>query len=173
MKKKRTLTVVAMVLAVLLLGVGYAATIGNIQLNINGNATASQNADQYVVKFVSGSAQDVTVDKPDHIVVNPAITGDLTGTIEVTGMKARGESVTVQYSITNASADLSATLEAAVGTGTNNKFTIETDLGTDVLAKGATTTLTVTITLNETPVSSDITTTVPVTVTATPTTPAA
>ena len=172
MKKKRTLTVVAMVLAVLMLGVGYAA-ISEINLNITGNATASPNADQFAVKFVSGSAKDVTVSKPAHIMVNPAITSDLAGTIEVTGMKARGESVTVQYSITNASADLSATLEAEVGTGTNNKFTIETDLGTDVLAKGATTTLTITITLNETPVSSDITTTVPVTVTATPTTPAA
>ena len=172
MKKKRTLTVVAMVLAVLLLGVGYAATIGNIELNITGDATASPNADQYVVKFVSGSAQDITTDKPDHISVTPAVTGNLTGTIEVTGMKAAGESVTVEYTIANESADLSATLSVAVGTeGVSDKFTIDTDLGTTLLAAGGETTLTVTITLNETPITGDLTTEVPVTVTAAPTTP--
>ena len=171
MKKKRTLTVVAMVLAVLLLGVGYAVAIDDIKLNITGNATATPNADQYVVKFVENSAQDITEGKPTYISVTPGVTDDLNATIQVTGMKAKGESVTVQYTIANESADLSATLSVAVGTGVSDKFTITPVLGTTLLAKDSTTTLTVTITLNETPISGDLTTSVPVTVTAVPTTP--
>lgn len=170
MKKKRTLTVVAMVLAVLMLGVGYAA-ISEINLNITGNATASPNADQYVVKFVSGSAKDVTVNKPNHISVTPGVTDNLNATIQVTGMKAKGESVTVQYTIANESADLSAALSVDVGDGVSDKFTITPVLGSELLKKDSTTTLTVTITLNETPISGELTTSVPVTVTAVPTTP--
>lgn len=171
MKKKRTFTILTVLLAVLLLGVGYAATIDDILLNITGSATASPSTDQYIVKFVEDSAQDITTNKPSHITVTPEVTGDLSGTITVTGMKAKDESVTVQYTIANESADLSATLSVAVGTGKSDKFTITPVLGTTVLEKGGTTTLTVTITLNETPISADLTTSVPVTVTAVPTTP--
>lgn len=171
MKKKRTLTVVAMVLAVLLLGVGYAATIGNIQLNITGNATATPDSNLYVVKFTAASETTPIDSKKSYINVDAKVDSDLEGTINVTGMKTKGDSVTVQYTIANESEDLSAALSVDLGDGTSDKFTITPTLGTELLAKDSTTTLTVVITLNETPISGDLTTSIPVTVTAVPTTP--
>ena len=113
MKKKRTLTVVAAVLAVLMLGVGYA-NISNITLNItdSSSATATPSADQFAVKFT----QAAKTSAPDYATVNQSVdTSDPTkGNIEISGLKAKGDTVVVTFTILNDSADLAANLVTAV-----------------------------------------------------------
>ena len=176
MKKKRTLTVLAAVLAVLMLGVGYA-NITNITLSItdSSSATASPSADQFAVKFT----QAAKTSAPDYATVNQSVdTSDPTkGTISISGLKAKGDTVVVTFTILNDSKDLAANLVAAVNNDDadydKTNFKVSSSLGATKIEHGSTTTLTVTVELLTTPISADLTTKIPVSVTASATTPAA
>lgn len=162
MKKRKTFIGMAIVLAILILGVGYAA-INNVNLVVNGTANVTANAD-FNVEF-----------DQDHTVVVTggttgaagAYTGALTATMTVNLDSANTEQTAV-YKIDNNSTELSATLDAAVtndDTTLNKYVTITSQLCSDAdctttlngaVAKGTSAYLKVTATLVNNP-SQDVT----------------
>lgn len=169
MKKKRTLTIVAMVLAVLLLGVGYAA-INDVKLYIEeGQASATPSDANFNVAF-DQNAQVTTTGT-----VTAAYTDATHATFSATGLSAKGDKASATYTIKNSSADLSATLAAVVGTLTGDAtyFNVTHSFANTTIAKGASTTLTVTVELVKTPVEASVGVTFPVTITASALQPAA
>ena len=98
MSKTSKILIAVMVLAVLLLGIGYAA-IQNVTLNITGTAVADPNQANFKVQF-SGEPTVSDADK-----VKAAVSDELNATINVTGLTAKGESVAATYTVHNASED--------------------------------------------------------------------
>ena len=104
MKKRKTFIAMALIIAVLLLGVGYAA-ITNIVLTINGTANITANADF-----------DVTFDV-DHTVTGTNATGSYTNETTATmtvNLDSTNTEATAVYKVHNESEELSATLTATV-----------------------------------------------------------
>lgn len=161
MKKKRTFLVVALLVAVLSLAVGYAAITEN--LKVTGSASATTDDNNFKVRFTG------TPTTSDGSKVTATITNDLAATIDVSGLTTTGDTVTATYTIENYSAELGASL--AVGTIENSNkdyFKVTASLAKTAIAKGETTTLTITVELLKTPVDDQTTSiTVPVTATAT------
>jgi len=168
MKKRRTFIILALLIAVLLLGIGYAA-ISATTLTITGTASASPDANNFTVNFTASkdpsNATDTTSSYPATSV-----------TFDTSGLTASGDTATITYTITNDSDDLSA--EVAVPTvsitGTNSDFfSATTDWGnaTKTIAAGDTQDVTVTVNLIKTPIDANKTATVTVTTTATPVQP--
>ena len=105
MKKRKTFIAMALVVAVLVLGVGYAA-INNINLTVNGTGNVTANSD-FTVAF----------DKAHTVVVTNGAAGTYTNDLTATMTVSLDSTNTVQtavYKIDNKSAELSANLEATV-----------------------------------------------------------
>lgn len=171
MNKKRTILGGAILVAVLMLGIGYAA-IDAITLNISGTATANENADNFVVKF--DNATDKTTATAG---VTAKVTADKTATMDVTGLTAKGDEATATFTIVNESEDLSAQLAVnatatKITNDTDGYFSVSAVVNNPTLltAKGSTT-ATVTVTLNKTPVDGAKTGTINVQLDATPVQP--
>lgn len=169
MKKKRTLTVVAAVLAVLMLGVGYAAVAADILNITNASASATPSDANFVVQF----------DEETPVVEGNNVTADYTdatnATFAVSGLTAKGQTASATYAIENLSPDLSANLTAAIGAMTNGAsgteddktyFSVSYSFEDTTITAGGSTTLTVTVTMLKTPVTEDVSVTFPVTITA-------
>lgn len=174
MKKRKTFMGMALVLAILILGVGYAA-INTVNLTINGTANVTANADFHVV-----------FDRNDEIEVTGGTTGagatyeeDLKATMTVS-LDSTNKTQSAIYKIDNKSSELSATLEANVennDTALNKYVKIETQLYTDAgctqalngpVAKAESAYLKVTATLINNPAQDVLGKTFTVTVTANP-----
>ena len=124
-----------MLIAVLALGVGYAA-IGNISLAITGGATAKGNPQQdFKVRFVKESDLNSEFESVRNAAVNPAgheasagstanatasITADTEATFSITGLKSVGEYVTFTYYVVNLSEGLPAYVYVDVINSTND-----------------------------------------------------
>ncbi len=166
MKKKSSLYLgIFLILAVLMLGIGYAAITNN--LTISGAAQAAINNENFKVKFDQTVAPEIT--KPDEsFTATATYSADLTATIDVKGLSTTHDYVTVTYKIKNESPELGAAL--AVGSITNSNqdyFEVTANLAKDNIAHGESTTLTVTVKLIKTPVEQQNTgITVPITATA-------
>lgn len=149
MKNKRTFATLAVIIAVLVLGVGYAAVTKD--LTITGTLNATVDDSQFVVEFTEA-------DNLTNINGTPETNG-LSATFVVDGsnMKTKGDQATVTFTIknnTNTTVGLSAQLSDATITNTNtsSKFVVDaSDLSSKTLAPEAETTTTITVTLNETP----------------------
>lgn len=165
MKRRNTYVGLILLLAVLMLGIGYAA-MSNITLNIGGSASAIVEDENFKVKFTGTpevSSSDVTA----------TITDDHNATLNVTGLSAKGDKVTATYTIENASEDLSASVAVPTITNSNEDyFTVTTDMSTSqTLAAGGNTTVTVTVELVKTPVDADQTADIKVSLVASPVQP--
>ena len=117
MKRRKTFTVMAILIAVLVLGVGYA-TISNITLNLNGNATVIADADFVVVydtaHTVGRSTTDqITDNSTTYDVVTGAYQSTTLATMNVTLNKTH-TSASACYKIDNNSTTLAANLSANV-----------------------------------------------------------
>ena len=121
MKKKRTLTVVAAVLAVLMLGVGYAAVANDLLYISDASASATPSDDNFVVQF------DQETPVVQGTGVTAAYTGTTTATFSASGLTAKGQKTSATYTIENESADLSANLSAVVGDRVNDTEGTEDD----------------------------------------------
>lgn len=166
MKNKKIFIVVALLIAVLLLGIGYA--MSNKTLTISGKATATPNDNNFVVRFATTPDPSVS----DETKVTATRTDDKTATLNVTGLTAKGDTVTATYTIENASPDLSADLVAEVSQNTNKDyFKVTTAFAKETITKGETTTITVTVELLKTPVTGDVSSDITVTLTASPVQP--
>lgn len=172
MKKKKSFTGLLIILAVLFLGVGYAA-ITSRTLTINGNVTVNPNENDFDVVF-KGTPTITDGTDPATTATNTYDSTNRTATLTVDGLEKAGDKVVVTYTIENKSNSLKATLSNLTVTNDSAKgyFTVETtELNDTVLgvysAAEATdeTTLVVTITLAKTPILDTDVKNVPFTIT--------
>lgn len=115
-KSKKTFVGVFLILAVLFLGVGYAAIV-NITLKISGTLGATADDKNFEVAFsdkaIVTSDSKITAEKTD----------DLNVTIKVTGLTAKGDHVTATYEIENKSeGTMAIDLEYNLVDKNNQKF---------------------------------------------------
>ena len=105
MKKRKTFIAMALIIAVLVLGVGYAA-INNINLNINGTANITANADFDVAFDTSHTPSVVNASASYTNATNATVTVDL---------DSEKTTATAILKVDNNSTELSANLVATVG----------------------------------------------------------
>ena len=164
MKKTNKIILASAIVAVLLLGIGYAA-IQNITLNINGTAAADPSQSNFKVMF-SG-----TPTVSDYTYVTAAITDDTNATINVEGLTKKGDVVTATYTVQNASTDLSADLGVSTTNSNTEYFTLMSEFDKSSLVAGEATTLTVTVELTKTPIVDSVSATIGVQLEAMPVQP--
>ncbi|MBR3613572.1 MAG: leucine-rich repeat domain-containing protein [Clostridia bacterium] len=164
MKKTNKIILTVAIVAVLLLGIGYAA-IQNITLNISGSAAADPSQSNFKVMF-SG-----TPTVSDDTYVTASITDDTNATINVAGLTKKGDVVTATYTVQNASEDLSADLAVSTINSNTEYFTLISELDKSSLVAGEATTLTVTVKLTKTPIVDSVSTTIGVQLEAMPVQP--
>ena len=186
MKKKRTFTVMAILIAVLVLGIGYA-TVSNVTLYLNGTANINSNFD-FDVEYdtthtVVLSSSDTTTDSSSQS--HPVVAGAYTDTTHATmtvWLDKDHQEVYAIYKVDNNSDEIDAVLTTSITSvsGANAVYFTEptgvyytdaacTDaLGSEVLPHGQTAYLKVTIGLASTPLNDITGATFAVTTTAAP-----
>ena len=146
MKKNRTLLGGALVIALLVLGVGYAWQ--TLSPTINGTATISESADNFVVAL-----ENPTVDGTG----NTFTVSNLTGTLQVNSLKSVGDTVTATVEVVNRSdvgIKASVTDDTVTEVDTDNYFTVTTDwVATDLASNGGKKLMTITVKLDKAPIS--------------------
>lgn len=147
MRKKKSFAALALVVAVLILGVGYA--ISSLDLKVNGDVTITPDDSNFSVLFT-----DATVDGTG----NTASVGDgKTATLSVKSLKTVGDKVVATYTITNKSkAGIDAALAGLTVTPTEDDakafYSAKAEFNTtDNLTPEGTATLTVTVELIKAP----------------------
>ncbi len=155
MKSKKTFLGVGLLLAILVLGIGYAAITGT-NLVISGTATASPNDDNFKVTFdttATVTTGSYTSKTDGAVTVAGEYTDEYNATITVSGLTNIDDYATATYTIHNESDDLDASLAAAITTGADSSYfdvsyAFKDDATT--LAHGSSTTVTVTVKLKKT-----------------------
>jgi len=161
MKQPKTFLLLSVVVAVLVLGIAYAA-ISSVTLNVNGNVTASPSDANFKVAFTKQTSTSGAG------TIQASAEG-LNGTLTVTGLTTVGQEATAIYNIENTSDDIVAKLTVNPSWANKEYFDVTATLGTDTLpAVNGATTLTVVVRLKKSPITADVTTTVNVAVTANP-----
>lgn len=169
-QNKKGLSIVLFALiAVIVLGVGYAA-VNAINLTINGNATATPQQENFSVKF-RNEGSDTTSENAGNITVS-----DLSASFDTVGLTKAGDKSTVTYTVKNLSPDLKAniTLSCDPQSGYNTEYfnnpvcrfgNGEQEIQ---LEAGGITTVTVEVEVKKTPILTDQTTQVVANLEATP-----
>ena len=162
MKNRKKMITTALIVLVLLLGVGYA-TVSSVSLNINGTANAESKELQVFYDGVnSGTSAKVTA------ISSPANTRAATFTVENMTLN---ETVTMTFEVKNYETDVNATLAAPSVTQNTNEeyFQVTTSCDKTTLNAGDTATITVNVKLIKTPVTDEAgSTTVTVSMVASP-----
>ena len=160
-QNKKTLQIVLVVLiAVLSLGIGYA-TISNINLIIDGNATANPNDNNFKVHFVE------TADTP-NLEGNVTLTGsadidkndNTMATFNVGGLTKEGDYAIATYTIINNSNDVGAKLSLELTNSNADYFKVTETITDTELQAGDTTTGTVKVEMIKTPLANEVTTSI-------------
>ena len=160
MKKTNKMILAIMILAILLLGVGYAS-IQNITLNITGTATAEPS--QY-------NSEAVFLEEPivsDENYITAVIIDETTAQINVSGLTEKGQNVSAIYTVQNTSEDSAVDLSASATNDNVEYFSVSSELEKTTLDVGETTSLTITAELIETP-TENVNSTIEVQLTSTP-----
>ena len=92
MKNRKTFFGLALLLAVLTLGIGYAA-LSNVTLNITGTATGTPDSSNFKVEL-SEQAEDIVVDKTAanaNVAVDAKVTDTLNASLTVSNMSTKNE----------------------------------------------------------------------------------
>lgn len=148
MKNRKKMITTALIVLVLLLGVGYA-TVSSVNLNINGSAKAgSKELQVFYDGTNSGTSDKVTA------ISSPVNTRAATFTVENMTLN---ETVTMTFEVKNYEKDVNATL-AAPNVTENTKpeyFQVTTSCDKTTLNAGETATITVNVKLIKTPVSEE------------------
>ena len=148
MKNRKKMITTALIVLVLLLGVGYA-TVSSVNLNINGSAKAgSKELQVFYDGTNSGTSAKVTA------ISSPVNTREATFTVENMTLN---ETVTMTFEVKNYETDVNATLAAPSVTKNTNEeyFQVTTSCDKTTLNAGETATITVNVTLTKTPVSEE------------------
>ena len=136
-----------LLVAILLVAVGYAA-ITNVTLNIKGTAKSEGNPDNFKVELI-GEPQ-TSGDGTTTATIN---TADKTqGTMNVSGLNAKGQTAIATYTVKNQSTDLSADLTAKATSTNDEYFEVQCSLDKTTLKAGEETTMTVKVKLLKTPI---------------------
>lgn len=153
MKKKKSFVALALVVAVLVLGVGYA--LNTIDLKVNGEITVSPDDSNFDVNFTDAK---ITTKGTLAGQTDAATKGDgKTATLSVKTLKTVGEKVIAEYTITNNSkAGINATLTTPTATQTDDTakeyYKVTAELADNVaIAPNGTKKLTVTVELVKAP----------------------
>ena len=108
-----------LLVAIILVAVAYAA-ITNVELNINGVGSAQAKQENFKVEFIgtpSTSGKGTTT-----ATINES---DKTkGTVNVTGLTAKGDEATATYTVKNLSSDISADLTAEATSSNQTYFEV-------------------------------------------------
>ena len=138
---------VIVLLAIVLVAVGYAA-ITNVTLNIDGTAKSEANPDNFKVELI-GEPQ-TSGDGTTTATIN---TADKTqGTMNVSGLNAKGQTAIATYTVKNQSVDLSADLTAKATSTNDEYFEVQCSLDKTTLKAQEQTTMTVKVKLLKTPI---------------------
>lgn len=167
MKNKKTMSVLVMLLAVLLLGVGYA--LSSIDLKVTASATATADQDDFDV-IISDAVNNT--DPSEKVVVQVGGEGSTAATMTV-NLNSGNRSGKATFTILNNSSDLKAELDRLAykiisGDADSDYFTVTiSDLSSTTLAPQATATFTATIDLAKVPVEDkSVVIEIPITATA-------
>lgn len=118
MNKKKSMTGLFIILAVLFIGIGYAA-VSNVTLTINGNARVNPGDSSFNVHFpyVGGQANTITGTAGGGYTVTAntvaKYTSETTGTIDAMDFTKKDEYIDFPFVIKNDSDELGATIAAA------------------------------------------------------------
>ena len=155
-----------LLVAIILVAVAYAA-ITNVELNINGVGSAQAKQENFKVEFIgtpSTSGKGTTT-----ATINES---DKTkGTVNVTGLTAKGDEAVATYTVKNLSSDISADLTAEATSSNQTYFEVICSLEKTTLKAQEETTLKVTVRLLKTPIDEtkeDLNSDIDVTLTAEP-----
>ena len=155
-----------LLVAIILVAVAYAA-ITNVELNINGVGSAQAKQENFKVEFIgtpSTSGKGTTT-----ATINES---DKTkGTVNVTGLTAKGDEAVAIYTVKNLSSDISADLTAEATSSNQIYFEVICSLEKTTLKAQEETTLKVTVRLLKTPIDEtkeDLNSDIEVTLTAEP-----
>lgn len=175
-KDRQVLIAIIALVVVAILGVGYAAITSNLVIGGSGTeATATPDSTAFNINYTANTVASISTGGTGTVTDTTTSYPTKTASFTATGMSKMNETATVTYTITNASADLGASLATPSCTQTDigGYFQIASTLGTSTLTKagGATpsTSQTVTVTLIKLPVDSNVSTTITCTLVATAT----
>ena len=155
-----------LLITIILVAVAYAA-ITNVELNINGVGSAQAKQENFKVEFIgtpstSGKGTTTaTISESDKT----------KGTVNVTGLTAKGDEATATYTVKNLSSDISADLTAEATSSNQTYFEVICSLEKTTLKAQEETTLKVTVRLLKTPIDEtkeDLNSDIEVTLTAEP-----
>lgn len=147
MKNKKTFACIALLIVVLVIGIGYAAITDSLE--ITGTATATPNDENFKVVFTGETTADEGV-------IATAVADAKTATLDVTGLTTKDQSKTATFTIQNKSDELKALVDVKTETIENSEFfSIDATVAnaSAELAPNGTTTVTVKVTLNKTPIN--------------------
>lgn len=181
MKESKAFLLLAVVSAVLIIGVAYAA-ITNVNFTITGNATAAPAQENFKVAYGKINEADaptyVATDKGGADIKKSGETGrvevafttptDTSATMIVTGLTKAGDKAVATFTVANKSTDLRAQLVDPTGREVleaynEEYFDIEvSDFVDTIIAPTGKTTFTVTVTLKKVPVADPVTATIDV-----------
>ena len=154
MKQKRTFITLLLIVALLCLGIGYAA-IASQTLTITGSAASTTNDDNFLVRFAKEDESYVEPTKTGSAsakVTEAKVTNDTTASFKIEGLTTAGETATITYTIENASpANISADIDVDLAYNNTTWFTATVDKETINLDQNGTATVAITVTLNDTP----------------------
>ena len=159
--KKKIQIMIFVLIAVITLGVGYAA-ITAINLVTNGNATATENQENFKVKFTTAAVTTGTgtaaIDTNDPKVA----------TFDVTGLTKVGDTAVATYTVLNDSSGIGARISLNLTNSNTEYFSVTEAIGDTELQAGDTTTATVTVTMLKTPIEAAVSSSITGTLTASP-----
>ena len=185
-RKKKSRMMLGLLIAVIALGVGYAAITG-VNILVNGSASLKANGD-FRVRFVRPESSETAIDNPtenaitisgynaDESAMNvsgmsASITDDTHATFQVGALDEVGEYVDFTYTVVNESdegIDAELSLEVADENELSDYFLITKSIGKNRITSNETTTLTLRVKLIEQPKLNDVEGTFKITLTATP-----
>ena len=147
MRKNTKIVGGILLVAIVLVAIGYAA-ITKVGLNIDGTAKSEGNPDNFKVELV-GEPQ-TSGDGTTTATIN---TADKTqGTMNVSGLNAKGQTAIATYTVKNQSVDLSADLTAKATSTNDEYFEVQCSLDKTTLKAQEETTMTVKVKLLKTPI---------------------
>lgn len=169
MKQPKTFILLSVIVAVLVLGVAYAA-ISSINLEITGTASAAPSDANFNVAFGKLNTEDAPTYVADKGagVVTFTTPSDTAATMTVTDLKSVGDKVTATFYVINNSTDLKADLSTPTVSGTTEYFSVTANLTDAEIGASGKTTITVTVELIKVPITDTVSTTITVGFTASP-----
>ena len=163
---KETLQIVLLVvIAVVTLGIGYAA-ISAVNLIINGNATASVDQNNFRVHFTQ--AQSITGSTGVSGTSNIDSQDDTKAIFDVTGLTKVGDYAEAVYTVRNDSNGVGAEISLSVTNSNSEYFKVTETINDNKLQAGEETTAKVKVEMIKTPITDSVSTSITATLIATP-----